>query len=345
MSHRASPPSVLVVLCLAAVPLVAQQPPQKAAKAAKPAASEQKPDDAGLEHLTYAERRFQSEALGKEVEYGVFVPKDYDAKENAETRYPLVVWLHGLWEDHDRFEERGGAPILDEMVGDGRMPKCVFVCAEGDRSSFWTNGEGEGRAYEDMVAKDLLKEVESQFRIEPGRASRALMGVSMGGYGALKIAFKEPEKFGIVAAHSAAILPRDPAKLEAEFPWVRGRAKALVAQVFGDPLDVEKWRRENVLVLAEEQPKEQLSSLAIYFDCGDQDRYRFQVQNAKLHEILEKRGVAHTWRLVAGGEHGWRSGYNQAQLPHSLEFVAGQFALERGRAGLQGLMAPHEKSH
>jgi S-formylglutathione hydrolase FrmB len=166
------------------------------------------------------------------------------------------------------------------------------------------------------------------------------MGVSMGGYGALKIAFKHPDRFGVVAAHSAAILSEDPERLEAEYPWLRGRGKALVAQVFGEPLDLDKWRGENVLVLAEESPLESLRGLDIYFDCGDEDRYGFQTANRRLHEILERREVPHTWQLVEGGGHGWRSGYNLAQLPQSLEFVAAQLAAVQGRAGLEGLLIP-----
>ena len=65
------------------------------------------------------------------------------------------------------------------------------------------------------------------------------MGASMGGNGALRIAFKHPELFGAVAAHSAAVLPRDPDQLDAQFPWLKrfGGGRRALETVFDKPLD------------------------------------------------------------------------------------------------------------
>lgn len=312
-----------------------------------------------LEHLVYQRRSFESPALGgRRADYGVFVPKDLAASLEAAAsdgdgegeradgdgaaepakRYPLVVFLHGMFEDRDRFLERGGAPVLDRLTGDDTFPEAIFVCADGDRSSFWIDAVAEGNDYEKLVIEDLIADVEKHYPVAKEREQRALLGVSMGGYGALKIAFRHPQKFGIVAAHSAAILPEDPDVLEERYGWLRGRGRQMLSALFGDPVDAKKWRDENVLTLSKNADAERLDGLKIYFDCGDEDRYGFEDANQELHEILERKEIAHTWQLVEGGNHGWRSGYNQGQLPASLRFVASQLAVRRGVSGLGGLL-------
>ena len=67
--------------------------------------------DVKLEHLTYAEKSFESAALERETQYGVYLPKGYGDEENADRKYPLIIWLHGMWENHSRFQYRGGAPV------------------------------------------------------------------------------------------------------------------------------------------------------------------------------------------------------------------------------------------
>jgi S-formylglutathione hydrolase FrmB len=288
-------------------------------------------------HVEYRNERFESPALGgREQAYGVFLPIGYDDEENADETYPLVIWLHGLFEDHRRFAFRGGGEVLDEMIGDGDFPPCVFVCAEGDRSSFWLDA-GEDRNYESMVVEDLLAHLEKTYRIREERGQRAITGTSMGGLGALKIALKHPDAFGTVSVHSAAILPRDPKDIEREFPALR-RAGRIAESLFGDPIDIDRYEAENPLCLVDEADPEILSALKIRFDCGSNDRYGFAKTNVRLHEALEEREIDHEWLLVEDGDHGWGSGYNQAALPAALRFLARSFATESGLSGLGGLL-------
>jgi S-formylglutathione hydrolase len=316
--------STIVLLCGAtALPLAGQSSEDKGSGSG---------DKTGL-HGTFTTDDFEAKALGgKSSPYGIYLPEGYDEKENQDRRYPLVVWLHGLFEDHKRFADRGGIQIVDRMIADGKLPPMVLVTAKGERS-FYING-AEGGQWEDLITTDLLEHVAATYRVSEERGQRALMGVSMGGYGALKIAFKHPGLFGVVAAHSAAILPRDPSKLDEAFPWLKewGGGQMILRQLFGNPPDTTKWAKENLLLIADQLDAKSLDGLQIYMDCGDHDRYGFGTPNTELHEILEKRGIAHTWSLVEGGNHGWQSGYNQEQLPHSLEFVGAAWAKPAARA-------------
>ena len=143
--------------------------------------------------------------------YGIYLPKDYDDEANKDKTWPLIIWLHGMWEDHMRFHMRGGAPLLDKAVTDGELPPCIFVTANGSRSSMYVNREDE--KWEDLISKDLLQHVTKSFRVSKERQRRAIMGISMGGMGALRIAMTQPKLFGAVAAHSSAVFSEDPEDL------------------------------------------------------------------------------------------------------------------------------------
>jgi enterochelin esterase-like enzyme len=291
-----------------------------------------------LSHLTYKTVAMKSQALKRQVNYSVFLPKGYDAEDNQDTRYPTIFFLHGMWEDHQRFYSRGGAPVLDKMVGDGSIPPVIFICVNDfSRGSFYINGKR--MKVEDMVLKEMIPHVAKTYRCKAGRSNRALLGVSMGGFGALKIAFKHPQVFGVVASHSAAILPEDHTKLLEVFPWAARYSDRMIKPVFGSPVDQELWAAENPLTLARQLDTDSLNGLKIYFDCGDADRYKFDKPNEELHKVLTKNGIRHTWRLVKGGNHGWNSrqtptGYNQTALPHSLRFIAAAWSQKKAIRGL-----------
>ena len=118
-----------------------------------------------------------------------------------------------------------------------------MVAVEGERS-FYVNGPA-GR-YEDVVTRDAVAYVEKTFRVVPGREGRALFGVSMGGYAALRIALSHPEIFRAAATHSAMLLERPPT---ADQGAGRGQMAAF-QRVFGDPIDPRLWAENDPLELA-----------------------------------------------------------------------------------------------
>ena len=281
-----------------------------------------------LAHLTFAEARFHSDAVGQDLPFAIYLPKDYGEEKNKDTKYPLVVWLHGMWEDHMRFHTRGGAPLLDKAVGSGTLPPCVFVCANGGRTSMYLNRKDQ--KWEDLITVDLLAHITKNYRVSEQRDQRALMGVSLGGMAALRIAFTKPELFGTVAVHSSAIFAEDPEQLP---PMVKNMASRMgLDEEFGNPIQKEPWQHANPLCIAGTADVKALGTLGIYFDAGTNDRLGLHVGNKQLHEQLEKRKVAHEWRLIQGGGHSWGDQFQDEALPHSFTFVGKAFkAAENGK--------------
>ena len=274
-----------------------------------------------MKNFTFEDERFESKSVGKKMPYGIYLPKGYDDKANAEKTLPLIIWLHGMWEDHMRFHSRGGAIELDKAVTEGTLPPCIFVTANGGRSSMYVNRDDE--KWEDLISKDLLDHISANYRVSKDRNQRAIMGISMGGMGALRIAFNNPGLFGAVGAHSSAVFAEDPKNLP---PNLKKYATRLgLDEVFGNPIKKEPWEQANPVCIASKCPLNDLNMLRIYFDAGSADRYGFADGNKLLHECLEKRKVKHTWRLIDGGGHSWGNRFQLETLPHSFAFVGKMF--------------------
>ncbi len=301
------------VLLLLAAPLLAQNPERRGGRRSSAPVE--------LKNLTFKTESFDSKAVGSAVEIGVYLPKDYDAPEHEDTKWPLVIWLHGMWEDHMRFHHRGGAAVLDRCVGDGTLPPCVFVSANGGRTSMYFNRKDQ--RWEDLITVDLLAHMEQKYRVSAERERRAIMGVSMGGMAALRIAFTKPDLFGAVGAHSSAVFGEDPEQLPDR---IKSRAKQLgLDEVFGNPIQKEPWEKANPLLIAKNTDADVLKKLRIYFDAGTADPHGFAAGNELLHEVLDHKGVPHTWRLIEGGGHSWGSGFQDNTLPYSFAVVGAMF--------------------
>jgi enterochelin esterase family protein len=250
---------------------------------------------------------FRSEALGREVSYVVDLPPSYDASPSK--RYPVVYAFHGLFEGSGFWERRGLAPILAGLRTQGAVPELVLVAVDGG-NSFFANARG-GR-YEEMATRDLVAHVERTYRVTPGRDGRAALGVSMGGYAALRLAFAQPSLYRAVATHSAMLLERVPSAEQGAGRW----HMAAFAAVFGNPIDAALWSANDPLALARKaDPK---ATPALYLDCGAEDRYGLASGHRALDSILKERGIPHTLE-IAPGDHGYE--FVRRRLEKSLRFL------------------------
>jgi putative tributyrin esterase len=261
------------------------------------------PARAEIRHST-----FRSAALGRDVAYVVQLPPSYAA---GDRRYPVLHVLHGLFERPDFWEQRGLPRILEELWRTGDVPEMIVVAADGDDSFFMNGPLG---AYEDLVTRDLPAHVEAAYRTVPGREGRALLGISMGGYAALRIALARPEAFRAVAAHSAMVLETVPTTAAGAGRW----QMAAFNRAFGDPIDTALWAANDPLALAARA--DPARTTALYFDCGSSDRYGLFKGNEELHRRLQAKGVAHEFALRPG-DHGYD--YVRSALAYSLRFLGG----------------------
>ena len=145
--------------------------------------------------------------------FSIFLPPSF-SRDPSRT-YPVIYFLHGLNNDETSWTvERYGSiqNKLEQMILNGEVPEFVMVHPRGD-SSFYCNYIDGSKRYEDLVAHELTVHIETHYRAKKDREDRAIAGTSMGGYGALKIAMKYPERYSAVVGQSPIIFPvADPLK-------------------------------------------------------------------------------------------------------------------------------------
>jgi len=256
-----------------------------------------------------------SAILGRSVNYCVALPPDYEASPNK--RFPVLYFLHGLFEDEHSWLDRGGEEIWESLTTQGELTKFIVVLPAGGRT-FYVNSQDGHERYEDFFIQELVPEIDRRYRTQGVASERGISGVSMGGYGALHLAMRHPDVFASASAHSAALLPKFPDPLPTEGRW--GFYARVLQEPFGSPLNEGYFEANNPLTLAEHP--ERFPHLALYFDCGDHDRYGFNEGAELLDRILSQKGFPHTFAIRPGG-HGWD--YLHQYLPLSLEFQSKVF--------------------
>lgn len=266
-----------------------------------------------------------SAVLKRPVRYCALLPPRYDA--DPKRRYPVLYYLHGLGENEQSLVNFGGWNLVEELQARGRIGEFLIVTPDGG-SSFYINARDRGERYEDFFVREFIPAVDRTFRTRAARAYRGIGGTSMGGYGALRLAFKYPERFASVSAHSAALV-ENPAR---GFSATLAPLLARLTRAFGVPPDEAYWQEQSPFTLARQ--KAGLRRLRIYLDCGIEDEYGFEEGARALHRLLRARRVAHEFHLYPGG-HGWL--YVAEHLHATLEFHAQTFGLgptpEKKKAG------------
>jgi S-formylglutathione hydrolase FrmB len=252
-----------------------------------------------------------SHILKQVVHYCVYLPAGYDASatQRPPKRYPVLYFLHGLGDNERTLFNSGGWTLLDDLRNQHKMGDFLIVAPEG-RRSFYINSADSSVRYNDFFLQEFLPRIESKYRIRPGRAGRAISGISMGGYGALRFAFAHPELFSAVSAQSAALITESPQALDSASQAGAPLAGVLSA-VFGNPIKVPHWNENSPFVLAKRNAAG-LRRLAIYFNCGQDDNYSFEKGAAALHNELQKEGVKHEYHAYPGD--------------HSLTYFLSHFA-------------------
>jgi S-formylglutathione hydrolase FrmB len=244
-------------------------------------------------------KTFRSRLLSRDISYGIYLPPSYS---RSNGRFPVLYFLHGLNENEMRWSSRGRTDLmLDRMVAEGGIGEFIVALPFG-ATSFYTNTRSGEEPWEDMIVREFMPMIESTYRVAAARQTRGISGISMGGYGALKIAMKNPELFGSVSSHSAALIP----DLAAASQNVSARRldmfMGLFERIYGISQDLSWWDANNPLTLARDTKR--LNAMKIYFDCGTEDEYGFFAGTRVLADLLTKASFPHEAHLYPGN-HGW----------------------------------------
>lgn len=237
---------------------------------------------------TITTREFDSPALQRKWSYVAYLPTDYD---RSETRYPVLYLLHGNGQKaYDWVSSGHIQQTADQIIASGEMPPAIIVIPEAGTTWYVDRKE----RMETAVMQDLLPEIQRQFRTVERREGRVIAGLSMGGFGAARFAFKYPETFAAAGLLSPAIYADEPPE----------NSSARRVGVFGAAqFDPQVWHDLNYTALWDAYLKKKLP-VPMYVNSGDDDAFFIEGTAAEFYTLLRKNKQPAELRIVDGG-HTW----------------------------------------
>ncbi len=282
-------------------------------------------------HGMALEGNLEGDAADREV--FVFLPPSYGKQKSR--RYPVVYALHGYSIGAEQWTHEIHVPQTIEGAFAQGAKEMIVVLPDSKtlhNGSMYSSSVTTGD-FEEFIARDLVAYIDSHYRTIPERSSRGLVGHSMGGYGATRIGMKHSDVFGSLYIMSPCCLaprPAGPANAEIEkaleavktpadsaklsfFPRAQlATAAAWSPNPKNPPLYLDlpmkdgapqadvlaKWAANAPLAFVDQYIGGLRRYRAIAIDVGDQDGLK--VDTAKLHEVLDKYGIANSFEIYEG---------------------------------------------
>ena len=306
---------------------------------------------------------FFSDALGYDMYYQIVLPPSYES--NPDSTYPSIYFLHGFGLDYSWYASV--VSVFEDMMESGEIRESVLVKPDGFvlpyLGSMYTNSDYNGQ-FEDYIAQNLISHIDGSYNTINHPSYRAIMGHSMGGYGAVKLSVKFPELFQIAVSHSGPIAIENvipdllPVLLNETGilgyqPWngavslfMYSASAAFSPDVddwpyyvnlpvdyYGNVIDEvwDLWLGQDPLTLAQENLAN-IQSIRFYMDCGNQDDYLFYNHSASFSEFLDNENINHVYEIYAG-DHSTQV-LNGDRFPNSLTFIENAFFINDLLSGL-----------
>jgi putative tributyrin esterase len=242
--------------------------------------------------------QFKSKLMAREIPYKVILPPaNLGPKQSTPNGYPVIYLLHGLAGHYDNWT------TLTKLTAYAAAYGFIIVTPEGGDGWYTDSSTIPNDKYESYIIRELIPDIDKNFRTLADGSHRAIAGLSMGGYGAVKFGLKYPDKFSLVGSFSGAL----------DAP-LRGQnsqfLRPSIVSVFGP--EGSKTRKDNdIFALIREMTGEHLKGLPfIYLDCGTEDSF-FQI-NRDFESLLVEKSVAHEFRELPG-KHEWPYWDSQVQ--------------------------------
>jgi S-formylglutathione hydrolase FrmB len=226
---------------------------------------------------------FRSPSLNRDVTYRVYLP----AETTPGRKLPVIYLLHG-----------GGGGYKDwSNYSDGGQYATrgyILVMPDGASSYYMNEALAPAERYEDFLTRDLVADVEQRFPAATDRNSRAVIGVSMGGFGAVKLSLARPELFAFAGGISPAVdVP------SRKFSWRRWSQSMRFRKIFGaDGSDAR--RRADPFVLA--KTADPAKTPYLYITAGEQEPMLDPIR--RFASMLERRRFPSEFHTKPGG-HDW----------------------------------------
>lgn len=241
----------------------------------------------------YSDFKLNSKLMNREMPYRVIFPANYDSAKDK--KFAVIYLLHGLFGHFNNWAEKSEVTVFAQDY------EYLIVMPEGNNGWYADSVSIPNDRYETYIAEELISEIDKKFRTIADKRHRAIAGLSMGGYGALKFGIKYPEKFILAGSFSGAVSIAS-FKNKEELP--AGLLRNSVISTFGDA-ETETKKSNDIFKIADEISKEKISVLPfLYLDCGTEDELGLLSANRQFADILVKQKIPHEFRQLPG-KHNW----------------------------------------
>lgn len=252
---------------------------------------------AALQGGELVEGELTSSLVGGRVPYAVLLPDGHDNSR----RWPLLVLLHGGGGDRKFLGQM--RPAIEELWKQGRLEKMIVATPSVGARCLYMDFKDGSQKWESFLTGPFLKRMEESYGATMDPKGRLIAGISMGGLGSLRIAFKHPDLFAGVAAMEPGIEPAlswSQVQLRHRF----FRSDAVYEAAFGKPVDAAYWEANHPTAIARHQAERlRRSGLQIYLECGDEDMFLLHEGAEFLHRVLWDAGIKHEYHSVRGADH------------------------------------------
>jgi enterochelin esterase-like enzyme len=229
------------------------------------------------------------------MQYAVYAPPDFVQGESL----PLVVFLHGGGDRADCFDRAGIGQRLDAAIAAGRVPRAIIVVPEGELG-FWENWYDGSKRYRDWVMRELVPHVRDEYGVRACPEGCHVVGISMGGHGALRFGFFEHASFASVTSMSGPVMSTQRI-LEMSENFMIGLFIP-IERVWGPVDDRARIEREDLFLAWQTQAD--LHGVRLMLAWGTNDRSALVASNEAFDRHLAERGIEHRTLVFEGG-HKW----------------------------------------
>lgn len=261
--------------------------------------------------------KVKSTILGKEVEYNIYLPADYD---KSNRNYPVLYLLHGYTDDETGWTQFGESHMIaDKTIQSGEAAPMIIVMPDGGVSWYINSFDGKTK-YEDFFVKEFVPFIDANYRTRVKKNYRAIAGLSMGGFGTFTMATKYPELFAAAAPLSAGVFTDAEIIAMPEDNWNNVFGILYGKDLKGAARLNDHYNKNSILKIIETGNTDDLKKVRYFIDCGDDD---FLIKgNMAVHAAMIDKKVPHEFRVREGG-HTWT--YWRTSLPEVLKFVSDSF--------------------
>lgn len=259
-------------------------------------------------------QKLSSQIFKVDINYAVLLPEDYNESTDD---YPVVYLLHGFGDNEKAWYTSGSIKYYSDLYNDQIVPM-IYVMPIG-YNTYYVNRYTGSYPYMDMITTELVPTIDSLFRTKQDKTARAVMGYSMGGYGALILPALNPDIFTVGVPLSMSFRTDEQYISEPQgvfdYQWgtIFGGKGAS-----GEARLTDYFKQHSPFHFFSSSNKDQFAGLKFLIDCGD-DEETLTITNDALHALMRDNQIPHEYRVRSGGHSFdyWKKSY-----PEALKFIS-----------------------